>query len=191
MREIIKLGIFLLIVGALAGFGTSYVNSFTEPIIEARAQETKLASLKEVYPDAEQIKEETPKYIQKGTSPVIKQVFIAYKDGEKAGVIYGVEPWGYSGPISAMVGFDIADKKITNIKILSQTETPGLGAQCDEPWFAERFKGKTTFEPLKVVKKEPAGDNEIVAITASTITSKAVVEGVNIARAHFMEYYGR
>jgi len=191
MREIMKLGIFLLIVGALAGFGVSYVNNLTAPIIEARAQEAKLASLKEVYPDAEQIKEETPKYIQKGTSPVINQVFIAYKDGEKVGVIYRVEPKGYSGPISAMVGFDIIEEKITNIKILSQTETPGLGAQCVEPWFAERFKGKTTLEPLKVVKKEPAEDNEIVAITASTITSKAVVEGVNIARAHFMEYFGR
>jgi electron transport complex protein RnfG len=80
-------------------------------------------------------------------------------------------------------------RKTTGIKILSQAETPGLGANAEDSFFTDRFKGKSIEEPLEVVKQEPAGDNQILAITSATITSKAVANGVNIARAHFTENF--
>lgn len=191
MRNIVKLGLYLLIVGALAGLGVSYVNQLTDPIIAQRNSEAKLAGLQEVFPGAETVEDETDNYLDGSSPPEIKEVNIAYKGGEPVGVIYTVEPAGYSGPISTMVGFDIEKKEITRIKIISQSETPGLGALCVEPWFAEMFQGKDATVPLEVTKTEPAEENQIVAITASTITSEAVTNGVNLAREHFLEHFAK
>lgn len=189
MRDLVKLGVYLLIVGAVAGIAVAYVNGTTDPIIAERASEAKLAGLQEVYPDADTIKDESQKYIDSSTPGEITQVNVAYAASKPVGVIYTVEPRGYSGPISLMVGFDIETRELTRIKILSQSETPGLGAQCEEPWFTDQFRGKDASRPLEVTKKEPAGDNEIAAITASTVTSKAVTRGVNTAGEHFLGHF--
>ena len=189
MREIVKLGVFLLIVGAVAGWGISYVYDLTEPVIAEQMHNEKLAGMREVYSGAEEIDEITEQYAGEGLDPIIQQIHAAYNGGELVGVIYAVEPSGYSGKISLLVGFDIAGQEITGIKVLNQSETPGLGALCAEPWFGERFKEKGVSEPLEVVKQEPAGDHEIVAITASTITSKAVTNGVDTAREHFVRNF--
>lgn len=191
MRDIIRLGVYLLIVGALAGIGVAYVNSATEPVIADRISETKLSGLEEVYPGAETIEDETEKYLDKTTAAEIIEVNVAYASSQPVGVIYTVEPKGYSGPITTMVGFDIEKKEITRIKIIAQSETPGLGDQCKTPWFAERFQGKNAALELEVTKTEPAGDNQIVAITASTITTEAITKGINLAREHFIKHFAQ
>jgi electron transport complex protein RnfG len=53
----------------------------------------------------------------------------------------------------------------------------------------ERFAGKAASQELKLVKTETSAEDEVQAITASTITSTAVVAGVNAARADFAANY--
>ena len=67
---------------------------------------------------------------------------------------------------------------IWNTKVLSQTETPGLGAKCVEASFSDQFKG---FDPAqkKLAVKKDGGD--VDAITASTITSRAYAVGLATA----------
>ena len=62
--------------------------------------------------------------------------------------------------------------------MLSQAETPGLGAKCVEPAFSDQFKG---FDPAqkKLAVKKDGGD--VDAITASTITSRAYADGIALA----------
>ena len=78
-----------------------------------------------------------------------------------------------------MVGV-LPDGTIYNTKVLSHSETPGLGAKCTEPAFADQFKG---FDPSvkKLSVKKDGGD--IDAITAATITSRAYTETVALAVA--------
>lgn len=185
MLDIMKLAVFLLVVSAVAAFGVGYVNSMTVPVIDKQARQMKTDSFKEVYPQGEEIKNETERYLKKDSSPLLKEVNVAYKGGAPSGVIYSVEPEGFSGPISILAGFDIADGKITAIKVLSQSETPGLGAKSKDPLFQDRFTGKSAATPLEVCKTPPKKDSQIQAITASTITSRAVTSGVNAAREHF------
>lgn len=189
MRDVFKLGAYLLIIASIAGIGVASVNSATAPIIADRAVAAKEDGLLEVYPGAEVVENETEKYVEESTPGEIVEVNVAYKGSETVGVIYIVEPNGYDGPVSTMVGFDIEKKEITRIKILSQSETPGLGALCTEPEFTDRFQGKDASQPLTVTKMELPGENEIVAITASTVTTDAVTDGVNLVREHFIEYF--
>ena len=78
-----------------------------------------------------------------------------------------------------MVGIT-ADRVIYNTTVISQSETPGLGAKCVEPEFAGQFKN---FDPAakKLTVKKDGGD--IDAITASTITSRAYTNAVAAAVA--------
>ena len=73
-----------------------------------------------------------------------------------------------------------ADGKITGIEILSHSETPGLGANSTKLAFKNRFVGKSG--TLTVSKTSNDGEN-VQAITAATITSKAVTSAVNAALA--------
>lgn len=189
MREILKLSVFLLIVSGIAGASLSYVNSLAGPLIETQILQNKLDSFKEVYPPGEKVENETATYLQDPHDPVVKEVNIAYRNGVAAGVIYAVETKGYSGPISLLAGFDIATAKITAIKVLSQRETPGLGAKATDSKFRDRYNDKKTDVPLEVIKTAPVKENQIQAITASTITSKAVTKGVNAAREHFVAHF--
>ena len=62
--------------------------------------------------------------------------------GEVTGyIVYASNPGYYEDkPIKVAVGFDNATKKITNILIIEQNETPGLGDAILEDGFAELFQ---------------------------------------------------
>jgi electron transport complex protein RnfG len=189
MRDILKLGFFLLVISAIAALGVGYVNTLAEPLIAQQILQTKLNGFKEVYPQSDKVEDESSRYLGGEKVSLIKEVNIAYRNGVPAGVIYAVESKGYSGPISLLAGFDIATGKLTAIKVLSQKETPGLGAKAKEPAFQDRYKGKVATAELEVTKSVPVRDNQIQAITASTITSRAVTTGVNAARVHFVAHF--
>lgn len=186
MRDIVKLAVFLLITSGVAGLGVGYVNTLTGPLIEEQILKAKIASFKEVYPQSDEVKDETANYLKPDKKSLLKEVNIAYRKGAPAGALYTVETKGYSGPITLLAGFDIASGRLTAIKVLSQTETPGLGAKAKDKFFQDRFRDKNATTPLEVSKLAPVKENQIQAITASTITSKAVTKGVNAAREHFM-----
>lgn len=185
MRDVLKFSAFLLLVAGIAGAGLSYVNRLASPLIEKQILQIKLDGFREVYPQAGTIENETATYLKPGADPALKEVNIVYRDGTPAGVIYAAETKGYSGIIGILAGFDIASRRLTGIKVLKQTETPGLGAKAKERFFQDRYKDKSSATPLEVVKTVPVRENQIQAITASTITTKAVTKGVNAAREHF------
>ena len=66
---------------------------------------------------------------------------------------------------------------------------PGSGCRSTEPEWQAQFKGKSLKNDLVVTKQDPTKDNDIRAITAATITSRAVVTGVNAARDHYMKNF--
>ena len=75
---------------------------------------------------------------------------------------------------------------LIDIKILSHTETPGLGAKAADPAFSDQFEQKNV-DRVVITKTTPAEENEIQAISGATITSSAVANGVNTA----LEYWAK
>lgn len=88
----------------------------------------------------------------------------------------------FGDTFNLMVGFD-TEGNIVQYVVLSQKETPGLGAKMDN-WFKNEEKPKQN-----ILGKNPAKDNltvskdggDVDAITASTITSRAFLETVERA----------
>ena len=151
------------------------VYALTKAPIDAAAKAKNEAAIKEVLPVSAVTIEEERTVDFEGASYAYN---LAYDEqGNTVGCAINVAPVGFGGPISIKVGFDV-NGVIWNTKVLSQAETPGLGAKCVEPSFSEQFKG---FDPAakKLAVKKDGGD--VDAITASTITSRAYTDGVALA----------
>lgn len=149
-----------------------------EPIAAAAAAKNE-AAIKEVLPETAVKIEEERTVDFEGASYAYN---LAYDElGNVVGCAINVAPVGFGGPIAIKVGFDV-NGVIWNTKVLSQAETPGLGAKCTEAAFAEQFKG---FDPVqkKLSVKKDGGD--VDAITASTITSRAYADGLATASKVF------
>ena len=112
------------------------------------------------------------------------------KGGKANGYIYTVDPSGYGGKIKLMVGIDAEKGTITGIKVLSQFRKPRVWVPAAPNRNGRlSYKGKSLENDLVVTKQDPTKDNDIRAITAATITSRAVVTGVNAARDHYMKNF--
>ncbi|MBO5815886.1 MAG: RnfABCDGE type electron transport complex subunit G [Bacteroidales bacterium] len=164
------LAICLVCSGLLAG-----VYALTAEPIAAAAAAKNEAAIKEVLPESAVTIEEERTVDFEGASYAYN---LAYDEqGNTVGCAINVTPVGFGGPIVIKVGFDI-NGVICNTKVLSQAETPGLGAKCVEPAFSEQFKGFDPAQKNLAVKKD-GGD--VDAITASTITSRAYTDGLALA----------
>ena len=169
------LAICLVCSGLLAG-----VYALTKDPIEDASKAKNEAAIKEVLP------EEVAKIEEERTIDVEGVTYtynLAYDEqGNTVGCAINVAPVGFGGPIVIKVGFKVDSKTgqnlVWNTKVLSHAETPGLGAKCSEPAFADQFKGLDPAQKKLSVTKD-GGD--IDAITASTITSRAFVNGVATA----------
>lgn len=181
MAKILKLGAVLFIITAVTGLILGGVYTMTLEPISAAKQKEKMAALAETLPEASdfQALESQP------DNSSIKEVNKGSANGDTVGYNITVTPKGYGGLIEIVAGIDNKGKLI-GIKILSHTETPGLGAKAAEPAFSDQFEQKNV-DRLVITKNKPAAENEIQAISGATITSKAVAEGVNTA----LEYWAK
>ena len=193
MREIVKLAIKLFVITAVAAIALAFTNSITKDrIAEQLALENELAR-QEVLKEAEsfeQVDQDEFVRIVEALSienPVmVEESFKGLKDEDVVGYTYKVLPKGYGGEITLLVGISI-DGEITGIKVVTHSETPGLGAKATEESFQRQFAGASTDSPLTVIKAGTPEDNQVQAITGSTITTQAITDGVNFAMEVFKE----
>lgn len=181
MKENLKLGFNLFIITAVAGLLLGFAYTITKEPIAQQAIKAKNEAMQAILPVAESFK--TLETTFEETS-IIKEINEGSKGSDVTGYAVKVAPKGYSGAIEMMVGIT-TEGKVTGIRILSHTETPGLGANATKESWNGQYKDKSIDKPFTVVKKAPADDHEISAITGSTITSKAITDGVNEA----VKYY--
>ncbi len=117
-----------------------------------------------------------------------EQIYIARQDGEAVAVILPVMANdSYSGePIKMQVGI-FKDGSIAGVRVLTHTETPGLGDKIDankSDWLLS-FKEKSLVNPPSeqwAVKKDSGVFDQF---TGATITPRAVVKGVYQALQYF------
>ncbi len=180
--KLYKPGFILFTISVIAGILLALVFQVTKEPIAIAAEAAAQEAMKSVLPTATEFVDITADQTLSGTVYSVNEG----KDASgTVGYIVGVAPSGYAGAVKTLVSFD-ASGVIQDIQVVEMSETPGLGALATEEWFSNQYMGKTA--PLEVVKgKTPdsTGETEISAITGSTITSKAVTDGVNEASDFF------
>jgi len=111
--------------------------------------------------------------------PSLTRLITGYNEqGERIGYVVSAFGPGYAGPVSIMVSFDL-EGSLTGVQVVRQSETPGLGTAILEPEFLGQFVGREG--PLRVTRVYSGGADEIAALASATISTEAVVRGVNAA----------
>ncbi len=166
MNEIFKKGTVLMAVCIISAGALSSVYKVTKVKIDDNRRASDIKKRQEVLPSAEN-------FIEKEIDG--KKIWVGVdNDGKEIGIVTKVSPRGYAGPINTTIGIK-DDDTISSVAItkLDQTETPGLGVKITHDSFKNQFKGKKGDE-LKLKKD----GGTIDAITAATISSRAVANGI-------------
>ncbi len=167
--KIFKLTVFLAIVGALAGGVLSYVNSITDPIIKEQELATEFASLEVIFPNGEfEILEfEDPNELVQNVYFVVDQ-----------GYAFKAEVIGYNSgfPIQFLLGIDL-NGNIVGFEVLAHQETNGYGSRIAEEEYKSTVLEKTVNDSIDI-------------LSGATVTSKAVISGINAAKAIYAEVAG-
>ena len=165
VQFVLRLTVTLFLITGVMAAALAGVNAVTKDAIAANQEEKTQAALSEVLPGAEKLE----KLPLSGDSGIVSEVYCS-------GSSYAVKvtPGGFGGEIT-MVG--IVDGSVSGISVISHAETPGLGAvAAASNAKGEAFRGQFAGQSGELV----IGD-QVDAMSGATITSTAVVTGVNAA----------
>ncbi len=175
MNQMIRFGLVLAVICLIASGVLAVTYKITKPAIDMRAKEAEKEALESILPEADE-------FVEKSLDGV--DYYEGYKEKGLIGYCVKAVGNGYGGYFHIMVGVDPAGT-IHGVEVLDHQETPGLGSKIAEarpgekdPWFLRQLKGK---DALTVSLKD------IDAVTGATISSKAVVDSINLSIQEFLE----
>jgi len=109
----------------------------------------------------------------------IEKVYEA-KDGDKLiGYIFDIVTDGYGAKTEVLVGITI-DGKIKDVELGMDTRKNQYSASAFDTGLKEQFGNKNA-KSIELVSEVPRKDNEIQAVSGATISSRSIIEAVNIA----------
>lgn len=155
----------LLLISAVTALLLSGVNALTKDRIAENDVKEKSAAIALIFPDSDSSE---PADV---TIDGINGVWLVTSGGDLLGYAASVSPLGFGGALDMMVGVN-SDGTIAGMKIVSHSETPGLGSRVDDHDYLSQYNGKSGVLSF---------GSGIDAITGSTISSKAVLEAANRA----------
>jgi electron transport complex protein RnfG len=196
IKAMVKLGLVLAVFATVACVFLAFVYAGTESIIAGHQKEDLELALQEFFPDADDFQDISASIAKSGAAvngagtlaspdPAVnfENAYEVKKGGAVEGLAIQLGKGAYGGTLRALVGIS-ADGRIKGVKILEHAETPGLGANAasstyyvDKPkkiTFYGQFTGKSLSDRFEV-------KDDVIAITAATVTSRAVSDAVKAA----------
>lgn len=193
MKGMIKDALILFAITLIAGLMLGVVNDITKEPIARQEQKAKTEACQNVFADAASFEEQemedaTQALADAGLTGADIDELMAAKDASGALLGYVItvtDHEGYGGDIQFSMGVT-TDGVLNGISLLSISETAGLGMRAGEvlvPQFENKDVDRFTY-----TKTGSTADSEIDAISGATITTNAVVNGVNAGLVYFDEF---
>lgn len=169
---------FTVVVLSVAVF---FVEDITSEIIEERQAEEIQEALQSIFPEIDGTTD-TLTYVIDADFGIsgITQVIEITKDGNPKGYVYTVEFTGFASTITYLMGVDAAGT-ITGFQVLSQSDTPGYGAQIGDSANWTQFTGMSI---------EFAGTGNFDGLSGATITTNNWKASMAVVYAYHLETYG-
>ncbi len=160
MKEIVRYGFILALICVIAAGALAGVNALTRSKILAQALAEEQSALKDVMPQAASFSE---------VKEADEILYYRALDGQGSlmGVVFKAKGKGYSSVIETLVGMSLSGK-ISAIKVVSLSETPGLGMRVTENSFCGQFDNRDALDL-----------SQVQAISGATISSRAVIDSVS------------
>jgi Na+-translocating ferredoxin:NAD+ oxidoreductase subunit G len=175
-KDILKLGTALALFAAGACVALAMVYTITAPTIAGHEARQLEESLKDLFPEADGFLDLNNGVESSDPSVRFSGAWQATKGDALLGLAIRAVGMSYGGDTAMLVGVG-TDRRLAGIRILTLKDTPGLGANATSPtYFVDRSSG-TTFPGQftgKAVTDAFEVKQDVQAITASTITSKAL-----------------
>lgn len=169
MKETLKLGFVLLIItvvsaGILAGSNNATKDKIAELKLAGSA-----AALEEVFGSGYEFEslDENETSDLAGEEEIVTEIIEAKKADSVEGYAIKTSTSGYGGDVIVLTA--IGEGEILGVRVLEHEETKGIGSKATEPEYVELFEGHSS--------EETATE----AVTGATVTSTAVLKGVNEA----------
>ena len=169
----------LLIITLAAGLALGGTYALTQKPIAQQAVLAADNARKAALPNADSFEELT---LTEGAS--VDWAYAGLKDGNAVGYVAQKTVNGFGGKVEVIAGVDTTGAPETftiggiSVGGSSFSETAGLGARSKEPAFTDQFAGKVY--PVSYIKAGgTATESTVDALTSATITTTAVVNGVN------------
>jgi electron transport complex protein RnfG len=190
-KAMLKLGLILALFTGVACVGLAFVHSLTEEKIAAHTQAALENALEEIFPGSDGFDDITGELSSADERITIGAAYAVKKDGTSAGIAVQATGPSYGGEATLLSGFT-TDKKVVRVVILDLKDTPGLGANATNPAYYVDRENKTTF-PGQFSGKD-LGDafeakKDVVAITASTITTRSLAAIVKASGEAALAYF--
>lgn len=192
-NEVVKLGVVLLVITAIAGLILSFSNSLTKDIIQKaiEAESSGPDVAKMVVPGSVSIESFDNELVEKIKLENEKFIDLRECKDENGNVLgYGITTKspikGYGGDIEIILGISV-EGEIVGMKVVAHAETVGLGTGIEKPKFQGQFVGKATNEQF-VVTKSVVKENDIESIGGATFSTKSFTSAVNNAIEIYNKY---
>lgn len=176
IMDILLFGVTLMAITAVVAGLLAFIHAQTEPIISLHDNEKKQTALQAIFPSADKfvdaLDHTTDSFAYSDSN--VSAVYLVYKNNELIGYCANVSSTGYSStPIEMIVGSDLLNK-VTDIHVISHSETPGIGETLisQNENFFKQFAGQS--RPIEF-------SNQITAVSGATFTSDGIKNGVNTA----------
>ncbi len=174
-REILRIAVILFLIVGITAFVLAVVNELTYRKIDENQNEKINLAMSEVLPARSY--ENTGMSFEEGSG--VSAIYEAKgEDDSVIGYCVQASASGFGGELDLVVGVDKGGK-VTKTRIVSMSETPGVGTKASDDSFLSRFEGKSGL--LTVTKGDVKQETEIAAISGATVSSRAVTQGVNAA----------
>lgn len=193
MKGMIKDALILFAITLIAGLMLGVVNDITKEPIAQQEQKAKNEACQNVFAAADSFEAQEladsaqieQALTDAGISGADIDELMEAKDASGALLGYVItvtDHEGYGGDIQFSMGIT-NEGTLNGISLLSISETAGLGMRAGEvlvPQFSDKNVSRFTY-----TKTGATADSEIDAISGATITTNAVVNGVNAGLAYF------
>ncbi|MBQ2825622.1 MAG: FMN-binding protein [Clostridia bacterium] len=164
----LKTGAMLLAVCAIVTLVLAMVNFLTKDMAAANKQKDTDIAIKELFPTCTASTEEETVH-----GAPINGVYKVMEKDTHIGYAVGVIASGFGGDIEMLVGIGHGGV-VNGVKIISMSETPNVGSRVNDSEYLSGYKG---------LSGELVIGQDVDAISGATVSSKAVLAGVNAVLA--------
>lgn len=162
MHNILRLSVTLAAVAIISAALLTGMHNITEPVIREKEQREYLEALERFFPD---INEYEAREIEGDQFDLVYD-----QDGEKLGIMATVKTQGYEGTITYNLAVD-TDTEIIGIRVISHSETPGIGDVITTDDFQEQFIGKSFEDPIQE-------GEDVDAVSGATMSTGSMINSI-------------
>ncbi len=181
----------LLILSLICSTALALVNYKIAPIIKKNEEIAYMRTVLDVFGLSYDIKDNNSIESKYNNSIEVseEQGLTLFTERKTGAVAVSMEGSGFQARIKLVVAID--EGIIKGFKVVSQTETPGLGGRIAEESFQKQFIGKKISKGIRMTKLGNAGTDEFDAITGATETSKSIAKIINNGLSRYFEVVKR